>query len=411
MSFEHLNLDERLLKAVEACGFQEPTPIQQQAIPVILDGEDLMGSAQTGTGKTAAFVLPILHQLLQRKPTKKSIGPRCLVVAPTRELAQQVEKDVTAFSKFIKCPQGSLVGGVAYGPQIQMLKRPVDVLIATPGRLLDHMGQGRLDFSRLEFLVLDEADRMLDMGFIGDIRRIVAAVPEQRQTLLFSATLEGQVLRMAQSFLKDPESIQLTSNVKKHEQISQRIHWADDATHKHNLLAHYVKTEDVTQAVIFTATKRGADALVSHLQRQGNEVAVLHGDLKQTARKKTMDQMHHGKIKLLVATDIAARGLDFKNLSHVFNFDLPNTAEDYIHRIGRTGRADATGTAISLVCRKDWDALVSIERLTGQKLHRDLIEGLEPRSSEPKTRSTLGNAGRSWKPRRRGGSLMRRRRR
>ena len=202
--------------------------------------------------------------------------------------------------------QGSLVGGVAYGPQIQMLKRPVDVLIATPGRLLDHMGQGRLDFSRLEFLVLDEADRMLDMGFIGDIRRIVTAVPEQRQTLLFSATLEGQVLRMAQSFLKDPESIQLTSNVKKHEQISQRIHWADDATHKHHLLAHYVKTEDVTQAVIFTATKRGADALVSHLQRQGNEVAVLHGDLKQTARKKPGPNAPW-QDQALVATDIAAR--------------------------------------------------------------------------------------------------------
>ncbi|XOV72136.1 MAG: DEAD/DEAH box helicase [Verrucomicrobiota bacterium] len=402
MSFEKLNLDERLLKAVEACGFETPTPIQAKAIPIILEGGDVMGSAQTGTGKTAAFVLPILHQLITRKPVKKSVGPRCLVVAPTRELAQQVEKDATAFSKFIKFTQGSVVGGVSYGPQLQILKRPLDLLIATPGRLLDHMGQGRIDFSRLEFLVLDEADRMLDMGFIGDIRKIVAAVPEKRQTLLFSATLEGPVLRMAQTILKDPESIQLTTNQKSHDQIDQRIHWADDISHKHNLLAHYVQTEDVSQAVIFTSTKRGADELVLQLNRKGQQAAVLHGDLRMTARKKTMDEMHHGKIKLLVATDIAARGLDFKNISHVFNFDLPNTAEDYIHRIGRTGRASACGTAISLVCRKDWDYLVSIERLTGSKLKRDLIPGLEPRSKEPKTRSTLGNAGRSWKPRRRG---------
>lgn len=402
MSFEKLNLDERLLKAVEACGFETPTPIQAHAIPIILEGGDVMGSAQTGTGKTAAFVLPILHQLITRKPVKKSVGPRCLVVAPTRELAQQVEKDATAYSKFIKFTQGSVVGGVSYGPQIQMLKRPLDLLIATPGRLLDHMGQGRIDFSRLEFLVLDEADRMLDMGFISDIRKIVAAVPEKRQTLLFSATLEGPVLRMAQTILKDPESIQLTTNQKNHDQIDQRIHWADDVSHKHNLLAHYVQTEDVSQAVIFTSTKRGADELVLQLNRKGQKAAVLHGDLRMTARKKTMDQMHHGKIKLLVATDIAARGLDFKNISHVFNFDLPNTAEDYIHRIGRTGRASACGTAISLVCRKDWDYLVSIERLTGGKLKRDLIPGLEPSSKEPKNRSTLGNAGRSWKPKRRG---------
>jgi len=402
MSFENLNLDERLLKAVEACGFETPTPIQEHAIPIILKGGDVMGSAQTGTGKTAAFVLPILHQLITRKPVKKSVGPRCLVVAPTRELAQQVEKDATAYSKFIKFTQGSVVGGVSYGPQIQLLKRPLDLLIATPGRLLDHMGQGRIDFSRLEFLVLDEADRMLDMGFIGDIRKIVAAVPEKRQTLLFSATLEGPVLRMAQTILKDPESIQLTTNQKNHDQIDQRIHWADDVSHKHNLLAHYVQAEDVSQAVIFTSTKRGADELVLQLNRKGQKAAVLHGDLRMTARQKTMDQMHHGKIKLLVAIDIAARGLDFKNISHVFNFDLPNTAEDYIHRIGRTGRASACGTAISLVCRKDWDYLVSIERLTGGKLKRDLIPGLEPRSKEPKIRSTLGNAGRSWKPRRRG---------
>jgi superfamily II DNA/RNA helicase len=407
MSFEKLNLDERLLKAVAACGFEKPTPIQEQAIPVILDGEDLMGSAQTGTGKTAAFVLPILHQLINRPPVKKGIGPRCLVVGPTRELAQQVEKDTTTFTKFINIKQGSVVGGVSYGPQIQMLTRSLDVLIATPGRLLDHMGQGRVDYSRLEFLVLDEADRMLDMGFIGDIRKIVGAVPEARQTLLFSATLEGPVLRMAKTFLNEPESIQLTTNQQNHDQIDQRIHWADDVKHKHNLLRHYVAEEELSQALIFTATKRGADELVNQLNRKGQKAAVMHGDLRQSARKQTMDEMHHGRIKLLVATDIAARGLDFKNISHVFNFDLPNSAEDYIHRIGRTGRASASGTAISLVCRKDWDYLVSIERLTGKKLKRDMIEGLEPISKEPKIRSTLGNAGRSWKPSRRG-SLKRR---
>lgn len=399
MSFKELNLNDNLLRAIEKCGFSEPTAIQQRAIPVILAGRDLMASAQTGTGKTAAFVLPAL-QKLQAHSSCKGIGPRVLVLTPTRELAMQVNDNVSQFSRFSKVSTGNVVGGMAYPPQIKMLKRPLDILVATPGRLMDHMAQSRIDFSRLEILVLDEADRMLDMGFVDDVRKIAAELPKKRQTLLFSATLEGKVLSIAKQLLKNPERIQLAVNRERHASIKQRLHQADNFSHKHSLLSHYLMSDNLNQAVIFTATKRGADKLSRQLSAQGHKSAALHGDMGQGKRKRTVEQMRQGKFKMLVATDVAARGLDIRGISHVFNFDLPMVAEDYVHRIGRTGRGGEKGTAVSFVGPDDWGKLDSIERLTGKKLKRDIVVGLEPETDEPRPgagRSRTRNGNRNGK--------------
>ena len=382
VSFEQLNLNNSLLRAVSACGFDAPTDIQRAAIPIVLAGRDLMASAQTGTGKTAAFVLPALERLLQ--PSKvQGRGPRVLVLTPTRELATQVNENIRQFSRFCRFQTGSVVGGMPYPPQMRLLKQPLDLLVATPGRLMDHMEQGRVDFSRLEILVLDEADRMLDLGFVDAVREIAAATPATRQTLLFSATLEGRVLAIARDLLKDPARLALAANTEQHASIEQRVHQADNIGHKHRLLAHYLGHEELSQAVIFTATKRGADELSKQLAEQGHASAALHGDMGQGARRRTVEQMRRGRYRLLVATDVAARGLDIKGLSHVINFDLPMVAEDYIHRIGRTGRGGATGTAVSLVGPDDWRKLGGIERLTGRRMERHVIEGLEPTRTEP----------------------------
>ena len=394
--FEDLNLDTRLLKAIKASGFSEPTDIQRQAIPVVLSGRDLMASAQTGTGKTAAFVLPALQQLL--KPSaKRGNGPRVLVLTPTRELAMQVNDNIRLFSKFVRFTNGTVVGGMPYPPQMKMLRNPLDLLVATPGRLLDHMESGRVDFSRLEVLVLDEADRMLDMGFVDAVKTIAAATPGSRQTLLFSATLEGRVLGIARELLKNPESIALAANHERHKAITQHVHHADSVSHKHKLLDHHLRNVDMTQAVIFTATKRSADRLAKDLLAQGHKSAALHGDMSQNKRKRTVENMRRGKFRLLVATDVAARGLDIRGISHVINFDMPMVAEDYIHRIGRTGRGGATGNAISLIGPGDWDKLSGIERLTGQKLKREVIEGLEPTTAEPRRGSRADGGGRKPK--------------
>jgi len=383
LSFKELNLHPNLLKAVEAAKFDKPTDIQSEAIPVVLAGRDLMASAQTGTGKTAAFVLPALQQLLQ-PASKKGVGPRVLVLTPTRELAIQVNENIQQFSKFSKFTNGTVVGGTPYPPQIKMLRKPLDLLVATPGRLMDHMEQGRVDFSRLEMLVLDEADRMLDMGFVDAVKKIAKAMPQDRQTLLFSATLEGEILKIAKQILRDPVRIQLAANNERHDSIAQHAHRADDVSHKHNLLSHYARDTALTQAVIFTATKRGADRLSKKLAADGHATAALHGDMNQNKRKRTVDNMRRGKIRLLVATDVAARGLDIKGVSHVINFDMPMVAEDYIHRIGRTGRGGAKGTAVSLVGPDDRRKLHGIQRLTGRDLNWTIIEGLEPASPEPR---------------------------
>ena len=383
MSFKELKLNAQFLKAIDATGYTNPTEIQTKAIPTILAGRDLMASAQTGTGKTAAFVLPALERLLNPSPVA-GIGPRVLVLTPTRELAMQVNDNIRTFSRFARFNTGTVVGGMAYPPQIRMLNKPLDLLVATPGRLMDHMQQGRVDFSRLEILVLDEADRMLDMGFVDAVKTIAKATPANRQTLLFSATFEGKVMAIAKQLLKDPARIQLAANHDRHAAIEQRLHHADDHGHKHDLLSHYLSSVDLNQAVIFTATKRGADKLARRLADQGHASAALHGDMGQGARKRTVEQMRRGKFRLLVATDVASRGLDIKGISHVINYDLPMVAEDYIHRIGRTGRGGASGTAISLVGPDDWSKLHGIERLTGRKLEREVIDGLEPTTAEPK---------------------------
>ncbi|KAF0192712.1 MAG: DEAD/DEAH box helicase [Gammaproteobacteria bacterium] len=387
VSFTELKLNAKLLQAIEATGFTSPTDIQRQAIPLVMAGRDLMASAQTGTGKTAAFVLPILQRLMN-PATVKGNGPRALILAPTRELAMQVSDNIRQLSRFCRMTSGSIVGGMAYGPQIQMLRRPLDILVATPGRLMDHMEQGLVNFSRIEVLVLDEADRMLDMGFIDAVKTIATATPTERQTLLFSATLEGKVLEISRKLLNNPAQIQLAANKDQHASITQQIHQADDIHHKHSLLAHVLTRDELSQAVIFTSTKRGADKLAKTLATKGHASAALHGDMSQGARKRTVDSMRHGKFRLLVATDVAARGLDIKGISHVINFDLPMVAEDYIHRIGRTGRAGATGIAISLVGPDDWSKLAGIERLTGNKMNREIIAGLEPKLPEPR-----GNGG------------------
>jgi superfamily II DNA/RNA helicase len=394
VSFEALNLNAQLLRAIQASGYTNPTDIQREAIPLVLAGRDLMASAQTGTGKTAAFVLPALERLL--KPSAvRGRGPRVLVLTPTRELANQVNENIRQLGRFCRFTTGSVVGGMPYPPQIKLLQQPLDLLVATPGRLMDHMAQGRVDFSRLEFLVLDEADRMLDLGFVDAVRDIAAATPETRQTLLFSATLEGRVLAIARQLLKDPARVQLAANHEQHASIEQRVHQADNIGHKHRLLSHYLGHDALTQAVIFTATKRGADELAKQLAEQGHASAALHGDMGQGQRRRTVEQMRRGRFRLLVATDVAARGLDIKGISHVINFDLPMVAEDYIHRIGRTGRGGATGTAVTLVGPDDWRKLSGIERLTGRRMDRHVIEGLEPTRSEPGRRPpSKGGAGR-----------------
>jgi len=381
LSFNKLNLHVDLQKAISACGFDQPTDVQRQAIPVVLSGRDLMASAQTGTGKTAAFVLPALQKLLT-PASKKGKGPRVLVLTPTRELAIQVNDNIHQFSRFSRFVNGTVVGGMPYPPQIKMLRKSLDLLVATPGRLMDHMEQGRVDFSRLEMLVLDEADRMLDMGFVNAVKNIAKAMPKARQTLLFSATLEGEVFKIAKQILKDPVRVQLAANHKRHTDIAQHAHRADDAVHKRNLLAHYASDRSLNQALIFTATKRGADRLSKKLVADGHASAALHGDMSQNKRKRTVDNMRRGKIRLLVATDVAARGLDIQGISHVINFDMPMVAEDYIHRIGRTGRAGAKGKAISLVGPDDRRNLAGIQRITGGDLNWTVIEGLEPTHAE-----------------------------
>jgi superfamily II DNA/RNA helicase len=378
LSFENLKLDARLLRALTACHFKAPTDIQRQAIPAALEGRDLMASAQTGTGKTAAFVLPALHRLLTT-PARPGRGPRVLVLTPTRELAVQVTDNIRLFSRECRISSGSVVGGVGYGPQIQLLSRPLDLLVATPGRLMDHMEARRVDFSRLEVLVLDEADRMLDMGFLGAVKTIAKALPAERQTMLFSATLEGEVLSVAKQLLRDPQRIQLAANHNQHASITQQIHEVDDVEHKHALLNHYLKDDAVYQAVIFIATKHGADKLAKKLAAQGHASGALHGNMNQNQRKRTVDRMRRGEVRVLVATDVAARGLDIRGISHVINFDLPMVAEDYIHRIGRTGRAGQTGIAISFVDAEDRHLLRGIERLTNRQLERRVVEGLEPK--------------------------------
>ena len=378
MSFENLNLNAAILKAIAETGYTEPTPIQAQAIPEIMAGHDLMASSQTGSGKTAAFILPALNRLAtpSAMPGK---GPRVLVLTPTRELAQQVCDAATKYGKNMRFKIISILGGMPYPVQNRMLSGHVDILVATPGRLIDHLERGRIDFSRLEVLILDEADRMLDMGFVDDVERIAQATPKTRQTLLFSATLDGVVGNLASRLLKTPKRITVSAAKDKHENIEQRMMFADDVAHKNKMLSHLLTDVDMNQALVFTATKRDADSLADRLSAQGLSVAALHGDMNQRERNRTLLNMRNGNVRVLVATDVAARGLDVRGISHVINFDLPKFAEDYVHRIGRTGRAGASGIAISFASNRDVQLLKRIERYTEQSIKMHTIEGLEPK--------------------------------
>jgi superfamily II DNA/RNA helicase len=376
-SFESLNLDPTILRAVLEAGYDTPTAVQAQAIPPALEGRDIMASAQTGTGKTAAFTLPALNLLATPHPLK-SRGPRILVLTPTRELAAQVNEAARKYGKYIRARTVSIVGGMPYPLQNKLLSQPLDILVATPGRFIDHMERGRVDLSRLQMLVLDEADRMLDMGFMPDVERICAALPKERQTLLFSATLDG-IGHIAKQFLNNPITLQVAGQKEKHANIEQRLHFVDDMTHKNKLLEHLLIGADVNQAIIFTSTKRHADLLAEDLYAAGHKTAALHGDMTQGARNRTLTKLRHGDVKVLVATDVAARGIDVQGISHVINYDLPKFAEDYVHRIGRTGRANNTGIAISFASNMDRHILRKIEQYTGQKLDAAVIEGFEPK--------------------------------
>ena len=380
MSFKQLNLHPRILNALEQLGYETPTPVQAEAIPKVLEGHDLIASAQTGTGKTAAFVLPALQLFIRQKRPNKAAGtPAALILTPTRELANQVNMAMRRYGRFMRFTSVSLVGGMSYSPQIKQLSKSVDVIIATPGRLIDHINQKRVDLSHLNMLVLDEADRMLDMGFIDEVERIASLSPKNRQTLMFTATWDGKMAKLAQNLLNNPQRVQVAEEVTQ-DNIEQRLHVVDDDAHKHQLLQHLLLSEEVTQAIIFSATKRGADDLARKLAVQGHSAAALHGDMNQMARNRTIQKLRRGDVQFLVATDVAARGIDVSNVSHVFNFDLPKFAEDYVHRIGRTGRAGALGTAISFISPNEHIHLKRIERYTGKRVPLHEVPGLEPKA-------------------------------
>jgi len=379
VSFETLNLHPLIIKAINEAGYTTPTPIQQQAIPELLSGHDVMASAQTGTGKTAAFMLPALHQLAT-PPKVRSRGPRVLVLTPTRELALQVSEAATKYGRYLpRTKVVSILGGMPYPVQNKLLSQPVDILVATPGRLLDHIQRGRIDFSRLEMLVLDEADRMLDMGFIDDVEKIASATPATRQTLLFSATLDSAIDKIAARLLKTPKRIQIATQKARLENIEQRLHYVDNLSHKNRLLGHVLQDETLKQAIVFTATKRDADTLADNLSTQGYDAAALHGDMNQRERTRTLTKLRRGGLQILVATDVAARGIDVTDITHVINFDLPKFAEDYVHRIGRTGRAGALGIAVSFASGNDKIHLKRIENFTGHSITSHVVPGMEPR--------------------------------
>jgi ATP-dependent RNA helicase RhlE len=394
MSFDTLGLSAELLRAVADQGYSEPTPVQLQAIPVILEGKDILAGAQTGTGKTAGFTLPLLQRLNDTTSGTGRRTVRALIMTPTRELAAQVADSVNTYGKHLSLTSAVIFGGVKINPQIAQLRRGVDILVATPGRLLDHVSQKTLDLSNVEILVLDEADRMLDMGFLPDIRRILALLPKQRQNLLFSATYTNDIRKLADKLLNAPVQIEVARRNTPAELVSQVIHPVD-RERKRELLSFMVGSQNWRQVLVFTRTKHGANRLSDQLAKDGISSAAIHGNKSQGARTRALADFKRGEVRVLVATDIAARGLDIDQLPHVVNFELPNVAEDYVHRIGRTGRAGNEGCAVSLVCVDEHKLLGDIERLLKRNLPRDVIPGYEPDPSiraEPILRRSNGGA-------------------
>ena len=405
MSFASLGLSDEIVRAVTERGYTVPTPIQMQAIPAVMSGGDLLAGAQTGTGKTAGFVLPILHRLSDINVKGPSAGRppiRALILIPTRELAAQVEESVREYGKHLKLNSMTMIGGVNINPQIAKLRGRVDILVATPGRLLDHVQQKTVDLSHVEILVLDEADRMLDMGFIRDIKKILALLPRQRQNLLFSATFSDEIKALADGLLNKPAMIEVARRNATADNVSHKV-YPVDRDKKRALLTQLIKQHDWSQVLVFTRTKHGANQLAEHLIKDGIPALAIHGNKSQSARTRALSEFKDGSLRVLVATDIAARGIDVVDLPHVVNFELPNVPEDYVHRIGRTGRAGASGEAVSLVCVDELKLLADIERLLKRELPEEVVPGFEPdRNAKPEPiQNGRGSApgGRSGQPR------------
>jgi ATP-dependent RNA helicase RhlE len=377
MSFNTLGLSPELLRAIADQGYSKPTPVQRQAIPVILEGKDIMAGAQTGTGKTAGFALPLLQRLSQRSRPKGKHRVRALILTPTRELAAQVEESVATYGKHLSLESTVIYGGVKISPQIEKLRRGIDILVATPGRLLDHAQQRTVDLSGVEILVVDEADRMLDMGFIRDIRKILTLLPRERQNLLFFATFSNEIKTLAEDILNAPVLIEVARRNTAAEGVEQLIHPVD-RTRKRELLSFLIGSKNWRQVLVFTRTKHGANRLTKQLEHDGISAAAIHGNKSQGTRTRTLADFKHGDVRVLVATAIASRGLNIDQLPHVVNFELPSVSEDYVHRIGRTGRAEREGTAISLVCIDEREQLQDIERLLKHTIPTEIIEGYEP---------------------------------
>ncbi len=384
MNFEELNLAPAILKAVLEQGYETPTAIQAQAIPLVLAGHDLLGGAQTGTGKTAAFTLPMLQRLASTPAAKNKfggVGIRALVLTPTRELAAQVEESIRTYGKYLELSSTVIFGGVGMNPQISKLKKGVDLLVATPGRLLDLQQQGMLDLGQVQILVLDEADRMLDMGFIHDVKKVLALVPRDKQSLLFSATFSDEIRELANNLLKNPQSVQVTPRNTTVQRITQVIHPVGRGKKK-ALLAHIINAQNWSQVLVFTRTKFGANNVAEFLEKNGISAMALHGNKSQAARTQALAGFKSGEVRALVATDIAARGIDIDDLPHVVNYEIPNVSEDYVHRIGRTGRAGADGAAVNLVCLDEEGFMQDIERFTKQNIEVVVVEGFAPEPGE-----------------------------
>jgi len=395
MSFTTLGLSKPILRAIAEQGYTQPTPIQKQAMHVVLEGKDILAGAQTGTGKTAGFTLPLLLLLSERPLKGKKPHVRALILTPTRELAAQVAESVETYGKYLPYKSTVIFGGVSINPQITKLRKGIDIVIATPGRLLDHANQRTIDLSKVECLILDEADRMLDMGFIHDIKKILALLPKDRQNLLFSATFSDEIKRLADGLLNSPTLIEVARRNKAAESVKQVVHPVD-RERKRELLSHLIRTENWKQVLVFTRTKHGANRLTKQLEHDGISAAAIHGNKSQTARTKALANFKQGAVRVLVATDIAARGIDIDQLPHVVNFELPNVPEDYVHRIGRTGRAGHEGEAMSLVCIDEDKLLRDIEKLIKRKIENVVVKGYEPDPSikaEPIQQRSAGRGG------------------
>lgn len=400
MSFAQLGLSPEILQAISEKGYNTPTPIQQKAIPVVLSGKDVLAGAQTGTGKTAGFTLPLIHRLQQSRPEKLANGRkpvRALILTPTRELAAQVHDSVRTYSKHARMRSQVVFGGVSINPQMMHLRAGVDILVATPGRLLDLIQQNAVSIHTVEIFVLDEADRMLDMGFIHDIKKIMALLPKQRQNLLFSATFSDDIKKLADKLLNSPELIEVAKRNTASERVDQSV-YPVDRNRKRELLVHLIKEGDWQQVLVFTRTKHGANKLTEQLNTNGITAAAIHGNKSQGARTKALADFKSGNIRALIATDVAARGIDIDKLPHVVNFELPNVPEDYVHRIGRTGRAEAEGEAVSLVCVDEQEFLQNIEKLIKKPIPQIILPGFEPDPNIKAEPINLGNKPSRGKP-------------